>query len=223
MEVLMDLAGKIENGDLREKIISFLKDPSVSVKIFGDELTIEEAPASKKYHHSYAGGLIEHIVGTILIALEIVNMLQKVHQIDFINKDLIIAGGILHDICKPLTYTKENSKYERSRLGSKIDHTSLIFGEIWSRKFPLELIHIVLAHHGKGSAAQPRSLEALVLHLADYVDSNLLGDILIGAQKIMERVGKKSRNDNSKFAAMICAVMAKDGIEGVKRQLTNLE
>ncbi len=219
----MELAKKIENTDLREKILSFLKAPSISIETFGDEMTIEEAPASKKYHHSYSGGLIEHSVGTTLIALDIVSMLQKVHQIDFINRDLIIAGGILHDLFKPLTYSKDKKKYVRSRLGSKVDHTSLIFGEVWSRKFPLELLHIILAHHGKGSPAQPRSLEALILHLADYVDSNLLGDILLGAQKIMERTGKKIKIENSKFAAIICNVMAKKGIEGVKKQLSTLK
>ncbi|NVM55824.1 MAG: HD domain-containing protein [Candidatus Helarchaeota archaeon] len=222
MEPLIDLARKIENVDLREKIITFLEDPKISIETFGDELTPEEAPASKIYHHSYKGGLIEHIVGTTLIAIEIANMLKKVHQIDFINKDLLIAGGILHDIYKPLTYNQDGLKYERSRLGSKIDHTSLIFAEAWTRKFPLELLHIILAHHGKGSPAQPRSLEALILHLADFVDSNLLGDILIGAQKIMERTGKKEKIENSKFAAIICDIMAKEGIQGVKNYLATL-
>lgn len=223
MEPLINLANKIENAGLREGVIAFLKDPKISIQTFGDELTIEEAPASKIYHHSYPGGLIEHIVGSTLIAIEIANTLQKVHHIDSINMDLIIAGGILHDIYKPLTYRIEESIYERSRLGSKIDHTSLIFAEAWSRKFPLELLHIVLSHHGKGSSAIPRSLEALILHLADYVDSNLLGDILVGAQKIVERAGTKISIKNSKFAAIICDIMAKEGINGVKKHLATLK
>lgn len=219
MEALIDLAQKIEDNKLREIIISFLNNPEISIETFGDEMTFEEAPASKIYHHSYRGGLIEHTIGVTLIAIEIANILQKVHQIDFINKDLIIAGGILHDFYKPLTYHQAGSKYERSRLGSKIDHTSLAFAEAWTRKFPLDLIHLILSHHGKGSLAPPRSLEALILHVADYVDSNLLGDILIGAQKIMERAGKPQKIENSKFAAIICDIMAKEGIDGVKKFL----
>ncbi|MFX1296517.1 MAG: HD domain-containing protein [Promethearchaeota archaeon] len=220
MEDLIELAEKIENINLRTKILSFLKNPEISIEIFGDEMSIEEAPASKNVHHSYKAGLIEHTLSMTLIALGIVNVLQKIYQIDFINKDFIIAGGILHDIYKPLTYTKSDQKYKRSRLGSKIDHTSLIFAEAWSRKFPLELLHILLSHHGYGASARPRSLEAYIIHFADYVDSQLFGDILKGAQNLINRAGKNVKIDNSKFAAMICHIMAKEGIEGVKNYLT---
>ncbi|MHA1263897.1 MAG: HD domain-containing protein [Candidatus Helarchaeota archaeon] len=221
MEALLEMAEKIKDNDLKTQILSFLKDPKLSIQLYGDEITIEEAPASKGYHHSYPGGLLEHTIAMTNIALGIAEILQKVYQIDFINKDLLIAGGILHDLFKPYTYTKHGEKYERSRIGSKIDHTSLMFGEIWKRKFPIELIHIILAHHGKGAPAQPRSLEALILHLADYVDSNLLGDILMGAYKILERAGIKRKMDNSKYAAKICDLMAKEGIEGVKNYVKN--
>jgi 7,8-dihydroneopterin 2',3'-cyclic phosphate phosphodiesterase len=222
MEVLIDLAQKIEDPKLREKVISFLKNPEISLETFGDEMTIEDAPASKRVHHSYYKGLIQHTVSVTLIAMEIANVLQEAYQIDFIEKDLIIAGGILHDIYKPLTYAKNGEKYERSRLGSKIDHTSLIFAEAWHREFPLELLHVILSHHGKGAATIPRSLEALILHLADYVDSNLMGDILLGAQNIVKRTGKRFKIEDSTFAARICNIMAKEGLPSVKEYLDSL-
>ena len=78
MEALMELAEMIEDIDLREQVISFLKKPSISIKTFGDELTLQESPASKKVHHSYEGGLIEHTIGTTLLAIELVNLLEKV-------------------------------------------------------------------------------------------------------------------------------------------------
>jgi putative nucleotidyltransferase with HDIG domain len=223
MEKIIDLAKKIENTELQDKIISFLENPTISIETFGDELTIEEAPASKKVHQSYKGGLIEHTIAVTYITIEIINILQKVYQIDFVNKDLAIAGAILHDFYKPLTYTKSGSTYERSRLGSKIDHTSLIFAEAWHRKLPIELLHIILSHHGKGSSAQPRSLEALVLHLADYLDSQLLGDILLGAETIIKQVGRHVKIDNSKFAALICSLMTTKGIQGVREYLDTLK
>ncbi|TFG05563.1 MAG: HD domain-containing protein [Promethearchaeota archaeon] len=220
MEELVALAKRIEKQELREQIMEFLTRPEISIETFGDEMTIEESPASKKYHHSYPGGLIEHTVSMTLIALEITAILKKVYQIESINKDLLLAGGILHDLFKPYTYSLQGSKYGRSKLGSKIDHTSLMFAEAWTRKLPLELLHVILAHHGKGSPAQPRSLEALILHLADYVDSNLLGDLLVGAEKIIEQAGKKQKLTNSKFAARICDTMVKQGLEGVKNLLS---
>ena len=219
MEPLLDLAQRIENADLKDKVIDFLKNPNISIELYGDELSIEDSPASKIDHQSYEGGLIEHTVATALIAMEIVKVLEQVYQIDFIDKDLILAGAILHDIYKPLTYQKDGTEYDRSRLGSKIDHTSLIFAEAWNRRFPIELLHILLSHHGDASPAKPRTLEALILHLADFIESNLLGDILKGAQQILERAKKKRKIDNSRFAAMICQIMGKEGLEGVKRYL----
>jgi hypothetical protein len=56
--------------------------------------------------------------------------------------------------------------------------------------------------------------------LADYIESSLLGDILKGAEQILERAKKKRKIDNSKFAAMICHIMGKEGLEGVKKYLT---
>jgi 7,8-dihydroneopterin 2',3'-cyclic phosphate phosphodiesterase len=219
MEPLLDLAQRIENADLKDKVIDFLKNPNISIELYGDELSIEDSPASKIDHQSYEGGLIEHTVATALIAMEIVKVLEQVYQIDFIDKDLILAGAILHDIYKPLTYHKDGTEYDRSRLGSKIDHTSLIFAEAWNRRFPIELLHILLSHHGDASTAKPRTLEALILHLADFIESSLLGDILKGAQQILERAKKKRKIDNSRFAAMICQIMGKEGLEGVKRYL----
>ena len=219
MEPLLDLAQRIENADLKDKVIDFLKNPNISIELYGDELSIEDSPASKIDHQSYEGGLIEHTVATALIAMEIVKVLEQVYQIDFIDKDLILAGAILHDIYKPLTYHKDGTEYDRSRLGSKIDHTSLIFAEAWNRRFPIELLHILLSHHGDASPAKPRTLEALILHLADFIESNLLGDILKGAQQILELAKKKRKIDNSRFAAMICKIMGKEGLEGVKRYL----
>jgi 7,8-dihydroneopterin 2',3'-cyclic phosphate phosphodiesterase len=220
MRELIELAQKIQDLRLREQVISFLNNPSISIPQFGDELDIEAAPASKAVHHSYERGLIEHILSVTHIALEIVNVIEKIYKIDFVNRDVIIAGALLHDIYKPLTYSKDGQKYERSRLGSKIDHTSLIFAEAWSRKFPLEVLHVILAHHGKGAPAQPRSLEAVIVHLADYVDSEIMNDVLLGAKKIVKRTGKTITVDNSRFAAMICQVMAKDGIKGVEQFLS---
>jgi len=221
VQALIDLAQKIEDPQLRAQVISFLKNPNISIQQFGDEMVFETAPASKKVHHSYTKGLIEHTLSVTHLALEIVNVIEKVYQIDFVNRDVIIAGSLLHDVYKPLTYSKEGSKYERSRLGSKIDHTSLIFAEAWIRKFPLEVLHVILAHHGKGAAIHPRTLEAIIVHLADYVDSNLMNDILLGARKIVNRTGKAVTIDNSRFAALICHIMAHDGIQGIKRFLAN--
>ena len=64
---------------------------------FQDEKTAElfqRAPAAKGFHHIYLGGLLEH-------TLSVVRLLEKVAEhYPNLNKDMLITGGILHDIGK---------------------------------------------------------------------------------------------------------------------------
>ncbi len=78
------------------------------------------SPAAKKAHHSYPGGLIDHLISTTNIALSIATQLEKIYgyNIDF---DTIISAGLLHDIMKPITYNlKESDK--NSPIGHYLDH-----------------------------------------------------------------------------------------------------
>ncbi|PKN52814.1 MAG: HD family phosphohydrolase [Deltaproteobacteria bacterium HGW-Deltaproteobacteria-13] len=146
---------------------------------FHDEKTAElfkRAPAAKGFHHIYLGGLLEH-------TLSVVRLLDKVseHYPD-LNKDMLITGGILHDIGKVYEFSY-NSIIEYSDEGRLIGH--IVMGvEMINKKiavipdFPgqlaLELRHIILSHHGEfefGSPKRPKTLEALVVHYIDDLDA----------------------------------------------------
>jgi len=79
-----------------------------------------------------------------------------------------------------------------------------------------------VAHHGKEGAVAPRSLEALVVHLADFADSEFMNDTLFGAKELSQKVGKKINNWNSKKAIKICQFMAAGGLESVKKYLNKM-
>ena len=54
----------------------------------------QRAPAAKKLHHAYIGGLIEH-------TLSIVGMAEKAaSHYPLIDRDMLIAGALLHDLAK---------------------------------------------------------------------------------------------------------------------------
>ena len=71
----------------------------------------------------------------------------------------------------------------KAPLAERLDHLTLAVSELIRRGFPLNLIHIVCAHHG-GTAGPiwPRTTEALVCHLADVTDSRLNGEVLRAAR-----------------------------------------
>ncbi|MEM1531197.1 MAG: TraI domain-containing protein, partial [Candidatus Bathyarchaeia archaeon] len=77
---LKRIVNKIKDESLREKILGLLSDLSVN---FGASsysgMPIEEAPASRFHHHSYPGGLLEHTLSTINIAMAICDSIEKIY------------------------------------------------------------------------------------------------------------------------------------------------
>ncbi len=218
MEQLKKLAQQIKSEEIRSIVDEALNKPNnLKLEKFGDEVDFESSPASKKVHHSYPGGLIEHTLAVTEMSLGLATVIEKVYDVKM-NKDLLIAGGILHDFYKTMTYKKDGDKYDRSVIGAKIDHLTLTVSEFYDR-VPLDLLHVLVAHHGKGGPTTPRSLEALIVHLADYCDSEFMNETLFGAKDLSQKAGKKIKNWNSKKAIEICQFMAAGGLDGVKKYL----
>lgn len=216
---LKALADQIRDTHLRRKVVELLKNPTF--KINGKEhsgLPLEASPAGLSRHHSYPGGFIEHVTSTTNIALALCDSIEKVYR-GRVNRDLVIAGALLHDILKPVTYAaNENGGYDSTYLADYLDHLSLVTSELVRRDFPLELIHIVTAHHGNYSPIRPHTVEALVCHLADQADSRLNGEVLSAASYLTRKaVGQELLGLNSKEAFEVVNSKATGGWNGVAR------
>jgi putative nucleotidyltransferase with HDIG domain len=138
-----------------------------------------------------------------------------------VNRDLVISGVLLHDIYKPATYSiNKNGSYSSTRLADYLDHLSLATSELVRRGFPLELIHIVSAHHGEAGPIRPKTIEALICHLADSTDSRLNGEILDAAAYLSRRAaGQELFRMNSKEAFEIVRSKSVEGWEGVAKTI----
>ncbi len=133
---------------------------------------------------------------------------------------MVVSGTILHDIFKPLTYqAEENDTYRSTPLAERLDHLTLIVSEMVRRGFPLDLIHIVCAHHGgQAGPIWPRTIEALVCHLADVTDSRLNGEVLRAARYLSrEATGEELDIVSSKEAFEVVHSKAVGGWDGVKK------
>lgn len=134
-------------------------------------------PAAAKNHHEYVSGLAHHIVGMLGIAKELHKLYPQ------LNKDLLYAGIILHDLGKlkelsgvvTTTYTLE---------GKLLGHIPMMVEEIGQMAQELQiegeeviiLQHLVLSHHGKaewGSPRPPLVREAEILHFIDMIDAKM--------------------------------------------------
>ncbi len=134
------------------------------------------APAGKFWHHGYIGGLLEHTLEIIKIC----DLMCDIHQ--QINRDLLIAGAMLHDFGKT-EELKFDSSFEYTDKGKLLGHIVICAMMIEEKaknipNFPEELknclIHLVLSHQGKleyASPVVPKTLEAIVLYNADELSA----------------------------------------------------
>ena len=222
---LKALADKIRGKKLRKKVIELLENPTFEIngKKFSG-LPVDVSPAGLSHHHCYPGGYIEHVVSTANLAIAMCESVEKVYH-GKVNRDLVIAGVLLHDIFKPATYiAKENGSYDASRLADYLDHLSLVTSELVRRGFPLELIHVVSAHHGDYGPIRPHTVEALICHLADLMDSRLNGKVLNAATYLTRRaVGEELRGLTSKEAFEIVHSKSVEGWEGVAKTVKEIK
>ena len=219
-ERLRKLVEKIKDESLREKVMELLENPTIEIegKKFSG-LPLESSPAGISRHHSYPGGFVEHVLASAEIALALCKVVRKIYR-GKVNQDYVLAGVILHDIFKPLTYVEgENGGYMASPLGEKLDHLTLAVAELIRRGFPLEVVHIVCAHHGyEAGPIGPKTVEALIVHLADVADSRLNGEVLRAAKYlVLKATGEEITRLTPKEAFKIVQIKASEGWEGLKR------
>jgi 7,8-dihydroneopterin 2',3'-cyclic phosphate phosphodiesterase len=215
------ILNRIRDGNLRAKVAQILKNPTLKIK---DEAfsgpSLEDSPAALWQHHTYRGGLVEHVEATAEIALTLCKVIKKVYGGE-VNRDIVLAGILLHDVFKPLTYTlKDDGSFGSSSLGERLDHLSLIVSELIRKGFPLEVVHAVCAHHGEYGPIKPKSVEALVCFLADYMDSQLNGEVLRAAKYIVkEAIGEELKELTAREAFKIIHLKNAEGLNRVRRFL----
>jgi 7,8-dihydroneopterin 2',3'-cyclic phosphate phosphodiesterase len=219
------LANRIRNKDLRLKVIELLQNPTFEANgkmCLG--ISLDASPAGLSHHHSYEAGLIEHILSTANIALALCDSTEDVYR-GKVNRDIVIAGVLVHDVFKTLIYSiTENGRYVSTDLADRLDHLSLATAELTRRGFPLELVHVVTAHHGEYGPIRPRTVEALICHLADFADSRFNGEVLSAATYLARRAsGSEFPRLTAEEALEIIHAKTVEGWTGVQKVCEKIE
>lgn len=136
------------------------------------------APAALFYHHAYVGGLADHVKEMVSVWLASQSIYCNA------DRDLTLAGILLHDLGKLDTYSSTSAP-QLSPTGRYIDHISVGIARLSLAMerisgFPPilrdHLLHIVASHHGEkehGSPVVPASREAIIVHHLDRMSSLL--------------------------------------------------
>ncbi|MGB3889537.1 MAG: 3'-5' exoribonuclease YhaM [Priestia megaterium] len=136
-----------------------------------------EYPAATKNHHEFVSGLAYHVVSMLKLAESFSTLYPS------LNRDLLYAGVILHDLGKVFELSGPVSTIYTVE-GNLLGHISIMVNEIGkaAEELAIEgeevmlLQHLVLSHHGKeewGSPKKPLIKEAEMLHLIDNVDAKM--------------------------------------------------
>ncbi|MBE6970378.1 MAG: HD domain-containing protein [Ruminococcaceae bacterium] len=146
---------------------------------YGEDL--RQIPAAKSVHHSFVSGLLMHT----WYMLRTADFLAGLYK-DVIDRDLLIAGTLLHDFAKAeeFAFSELGLVTEYSTKGQLLGH--LVMGAQRVAKAAEELgvpeekavllQHMLLSHHGQpefGAAVVPMCAESELLSLIDTMDSRM--------------------------------------------------
>lgn len=137
-------------------------------------------PAASRNHHAEYGGLLYHVKRMLMTGLRVCEVYTN------LNRDLVAAGVILHDIEK-LNEILSNEygvspgySFEGQMLGHIVQGVKMldrICRELGiSEEKTLMLEHMILSHHYEpefGSPKKPLFPEAEVLHYLDILDARM--------------------------------------------------
>ena len=180
------LIDSVKNPYLSQLLKKLFVEDQEFMKIF------EGHSAAKTVHHGFSGGLLEHTLSVVKFCEYMVGAYQ------ILNKDLLYAAAICHDIGK----TKELSSFptndytdDGQLLGHIVIGVEMMDDAIrtipdFPTKLASELKHCIVAHHGEleyGSPKKPALAEAFALNFADCADARL--------QTLTELFKEKKSND----------------------------
>jgi 3'-5' exoribonuclease len=168
---ILKYANNMTNTSIRNIVIAILQEKQSKLMHY---------PAAKKNHHAIKSGLLFHVL-TMLRAGE---KLCEIYA--FLNRDLLYAGIILHDIAKleemeanelgiVSEYTVEGQLLGHITQGiKKIELVAMAVGA--DKESTMLLQHMILSHHYEpeyGSPIKPMFPEAELLHHLDIIDARM--------------------------------------------------
>ncbi len=168
---IISLADSLNNKSLKQLLKIIFDDTEIAS-------AFKKAPAAKAIHHDYIGGLLEHTLSITRLACDMSKHYAHV------NRDILIAGAILHDIGKiyELSYDRSFDYTDAGRLeghivlGVEIVNSKISLIPDFPKELALVLKHMILSHHGQldfGSPKRPKTPEALLLSYLDDIDAKM--------------------------------------------------
>jgi 3'-5' exoribonuclease len=191
---------EIDSAPLKELVLHLLESNRESLL---------SLPAAVHNHHAYVGGFLEHVLSVTKTAIMLANHYQEQYP-DLsppLDRDLVVAGAVLHDIGKLAELRQAADGAHYTAAGELLGH--IVLGRDLLRdaakqcgleaEAQLRLEHIILSHQRLpewGSPKPPMTPEALIVHYADDLDAKY--------QMMYQTLGDNTSGANSPAAEIRC-------------------
>uniref|UniRef100_A0A7C5TKB5 HD domain-containing protein n=1 Tax=Ignisphaera aggregans TaxID=334771 RepID=A0A7C5TKB5_9CREN len=168
ISLIKEIVDNIKDSEIRKLTIDIISNPKLSFTSIKPLIELTESPAAPRKHHMFSGGLMIHTVSVAKIALALCKIFEEIYGVE-INRDLVIAASILHDIYKYYQYDRDalNGGY-RPRDDWYLSHDYAVVAEVAKRGGGDNIIRVLSEVHG---IAPITTFEGLVVHLADSIDA----------------------------------------------------
>ena len=122
---------------------------------------------------------IEHIRAVTLTAYRTAQLFGEIYGDRVpINMDLLVAGGLVHDIGKLLEYEYKGDVTVQTAYGALVRHPFSGAALAYEFGLPMEVQHMIAAHAGEGDKVK-RSPEGTLINKADFMSFETLRDLQI--------------------------------------------
>jgi 3'-5' exoribonuclease len=176
-ELINIVETRIQDKALRQLVADILEQNREQLLVW---------PAAKKNHHAFASGYLEHVLNVTRTSCQLAERYADLYS-DLqppINKDVIVAGAVLHDIGKlrELTTTPAGADYTAAGclIGHVLQGRDMVREEAAGRPIDpetlLRLEHVIVSHQRLpewGAPKPPMTPEAIIVHYADDLDAKM--------------------------------------------------
>jgi len=166
LELLPEI-GQIEDSGLRDLTLKIWHEAVKKGGWTEDELVRMPFTLLLK---SVSVSLIDHTRAVTRTAVGIGDVLHRDYGTKVrVDRDVLLSGAILHDVGKLFEYSLDNGAFVKSKAGELLRHP--ISGAAFAYQFGLaeEIVHIIAAHSKEGDGGR-RTIEAIIVNHADFVN-----------------------------------------------------
>src|SRR3990172_140971 len=161
----------LQSPHLAALVRRFYDDPDFRARL-------AQAPAARRVHHAYLGGLLEHLVDVLTLCETVLQLYPE------INADLLRTGALLQDVGKlreyawdkDIDYTDEGRLIGHIVISAEMVSQAIAHIADFPEDLSLRVRHMLVSHHGRyewGSPARPQTIEAIALHQIENLSAQV--------------------------------------------------